>query len=124
MPQWVVSIHELPIAQSFLTLLPRSPRLVVSFARHAKNPARMLNGSIRGWKMTDRLEAFRRPVPRADFTVRSKWRTAGMAAGLTGVMGAVVHRIDDASTCHVPCLGREATYGCKVRIAYQASPWS
>ena len=72
--------------------------------------------------MTDRLEVFRRPVPRADFTVRSKWRTAGMAAGLTGVMGAVVHRIDDASTCCELRLGREATYGCKIRIAYQASP--
>ncbi len=72
--------------------------------------------------MTGRPEVFNRPVSNADFTVRSKWRTAGMAAGLTGVMGAVVHRIDDVCTCCELRLGREATYGFKIRIAYEASP--
>ncbi len=33
---------------------------------------------------------FKRPAPNADFTVRSRWRTAGIVAGLIGVMGAVV----------------------------------
>ncbi len=71
--------------------------------------------------MTGRLEVFKRPVPNADFT-GSKWRTAGMAAGLSGVMGAVVHRIDDVCTCCEFRLGREATYGFKIRNIYQASP--
>ncbi len=72
--------------------------------------------------MTSRLEVFKRPAPNADFTVRSKWRTAGMAAGLSGVMGAVVHRIDDVCNCCELRLGREATYGFKIRNIYQASP--
>ncbi len=45
-----------------------------------------------------------------------------MAAGLTGVMGAVVHRIDDVCNCCELRLGREATYGFKIRNIYQASP--
>ncbi len=97
MPQWDVLIPELDhSANRELWLAPLCPDLPgSSFASPVTRSFPGVGFEVdREWMMTGRPEVFKRPVPNANFTVRSKWRTAGMAAGLTGVMGAVAHRID------------------------------